>query len=374
MLKLMPEETSEQYVQQWLQLLAKNRPLDPKQTIPGIENTRLSAALVTHINKLQAKLRGAHVNATRVKLWGVHAGVGLWDIDIPADGVIDNDMHAYWSPAFRKMINYLDEAEFPSLLGSWMIILHPDDVERTFEQFGAHVNDRTGRTPFDIDYRVRIKGGDYHWFHGRGATERDMDGKPVRCCGSIEDIHDKRMADEAQSARLRTVNESMAGMGESMRGFLADLNVATGESSDKAVIGTDRLEEMCDLIEQIAAKNKMISAITSEIQGISRQTNLLALNAAIESARAGEAGRGFAVVADEVRTLAKHSQESAQQITVLAGDATQATTRTEEIARLATEAVHNIRESIDNSRRVLTQADSVLEEQNSAIDKIRAAL
>ena len=73
----MPEETSEHYVQQWLQLLAKNRPLDPKQTIPGIENTRLSAALVTHINKLQAKVRDAHVNATRVKLWGGTRRSGL---------------------------------------------------------------------------------------------------------------------------------------------------------------------------------------------------------------------------------------------------------------------------------------------------------
>lgn len=84
--------------------------------------------------------------------------------------------------------------------------------------------------------------------------------------------------------------------------------------------GNEKMTEMKESMDKIAAKSEEIKDIVSTIDDISGQTNLLSLNASIEAARAGEAGKGFAVVADEVSGLSKQTADSASDIETLVGD------------------------------------------------------
>ncbi|MCW8279220.1 PAS domain-containing protein [Pseudomonas sp. PCH199] len=163
-----------------------------------------------------------------------------------------------------------ERRDFPGRLDSFTNQMHPDELADNVEQFLAHLNDRTGQTPLDRKYRLRMKTGEYRWFRARAETRRAADGSPLRIVGSLEDIHVQH-----EQKNLRAIQEAQR----------HDLE--------------DKLAELTDIV--------------STIRNIANQTNLLALNAAIEAARAGEAGRGFAVVADEVRKLATLTSVATQK-------------------------------------------------------------
>lgn len=116
---------------------------------------------------------------------------GLWYMHVPKNVDINEKTPFIWSDRFRRMLGYSNESDFPNLLGSWSLKLHPDDLDKTFAAFTAHLSDKSGRTPYVVDYRLKMKTGEYRWFSASGATKRDQEGNAIMVAGSLADIHDE---------------------------------------------------------------------------------------------------------------------------------------------------------------------------------------
>ena len=263
--------------------------------------------------------------------------IALWDMVVdPADPTGANNAF-WWSNEFRALLDFSNEHDFPNKLNSWSDRLHPEDKENTLNAFSAHLNDTTGSTPYNVEYRIRKKNGEYIWLKADGSTLRDRFGTPLRVVGSVENISGRLRQDELDT-HITEFSAAISAMTQSV------LDVSN--SSEQVRRAQESNLQNATQAEKNASETQ---SIISVIQNIAFQTNILALNAAVEAARAGSHGAGFSVVADEVRRLADESGRSAKLIE----------------AKLKT-----IRDSTSNMTNDINHTVSMVSEQGTVVSHI----
>jgi len=118
--------------------------------------------------------------------------IGLWDMEVVQDDPVNPNNTFVWSDEFRHMLGYTDERDFPDVLSSWSNLLHPEDKEKTLDAFAKHMLDTTGNTPYDVEYRLLRKTGDYAYYRASGESIRDENGNAIRVAGALMDITDTK--------------------------------------------------------------------------------------------------------------------------------------------------------------------------------------
>ena len=119
---------------------------------------------------------------------------GFWDGRVlPNEHWSSARTPIWWSPRVKTMLGYTDE-EFPDVLESWTSRLHPEDRERIFAALNAHF-DR--RVPYDEEYRLLTKSGEYHWVRARGQAIWDAEGRVTRMTGSLQSVMERKLAEDA---------------------------------------------------------------------------------------------------------------------------------------------------------------------------------
>jgi len=81
-------------------------------------------------------------------------------------------------------------------VAGWLAIVHPEDKEMMDNYFFIKVIAEKGR--FDKEYRIVPKNNPstFKWVHGIGEMERNSSGVPIKMIGTIQDITEKKLAEE----------------------------------------------------------------------------------------------------------------------------------------------------------------------------------
>lgn len=290
-------------------------------------------------------------------------------MDALSQGRFDVQVNAEVSGEFRTTLNQADQAirMLHSMLG---------DVGKTMANVAKG----------DLNGRVMAKGqGDLEDLKSNINSSLSTLGQAIRSIGQNAQLVASasgetttavdQLSDNAatQKSAISQVALALKHTTESVADVSRNTAIAS-DNSQRAMValqeGMQKMADMVEVVDRIAANSKKISGISSVIEKIAEKTNMLSINAAVEAAHAGENGKGFGVVADEVGALATSSASSSKEITELVRQAS-------EEARLAVITVQEVSKEMQviqsdasATHQTLQRIAAALEEQSSAIEEI----
>jgi|GEM_PF-2828274 len=107
------------------------------------------------------------------------SGDGLWDWNLETNEV-------YFSDRWKAILGF-EPDEIKASLEEWEKRVHPDDLDKTFEDIKACLNQEVD--VYRNEHRVLCKNGDYKWILDRGVVmEWSEDNQPLRMIGTHTDI------------------------------------------------------------------------------------------------------------------------------------------------------------------------------------------
>ncbi|OLP60207.1 hypothetical protein BJF93_14650 [Xaviernesmea oryzae] len=299
----------------------------------------------------------------RFQLLSEAAGIGLWEALLHEGDAMHAKSQWTWSAEFRRIMGFSGESDFPNVVQSWSDRLHPDDAAATFAAFGTAVSDKSGRTGYDVRYRLKCRNEHYRWFRATGGCRTQVDGRTVLACGSLTDIHDQVLMEE----RLRESTESDAAIVNALQAGLSALasgdfrHRITAQLPEKAGTLKENFNRTATLLGGVIAGVTGTSTtivdtsnqITHACDDLSRRTEQQA--ASVEQA---------AAAIEEITQAVGNTAQNAARVATLTAQARQATETSGTVVQDAISAMAQIAGSSDQIGQIIGVIDEIAFQTN----------
>src|SRR6266511_1247271 len=133
----------------------------------------------------------------------------------------------------QRWVEYVGVPVEQSLGSKWIEAIHPDDREitrRRLRQAGE-----TGQ-PFETEYRLRRKDGQFRWYLARGSPIRNARGQIVKWIGTSTDIHYLK---EAEAEREELLALARLTLDDLLRAMLARIRELRATASAAVLLLTE---------------------------------------------------------------------------------------------------------------------------------------
>ncbi|MFN7086640.1 MAG: PAS domain S-box protein [Burkholderiales bacterium] len=124
------------------------------------------------------------------------AHLGHWELDLIADRL-------FWSDEVFRIFE-LDPERFAASYEAFLALVHPADRMKVDK---AYTDSLANKLPYSIEHRLLMPDGRIKFVLEQCLTDFDSLGKPLRSIGTVQDITERKKAEETR-ARLAAIVES----------------------------------------------------------------------------------------------------------------------------------------------------------------------
>jgi PAS domain S-box-containing protein len=117
------------------------------------------------------------------------AHIGSWELDLVNNNLI-------WSDEIYRIFE-IDHEKFGASYDAFLDAIHPEDREAVNS---AYTNSVKNKTPYSIDHRLLFPDGRIKFVYEECRTFYDTNDNPIRSVGTVQDITERKRAEEALQA------------------------------------------------------------------------------------------------------------------------------------------------------------------------------